>query len=291
MPAPAALAPEALPLAAIDPEALLRDRTRSDPAALAELRASILAHGLRMPIEVFELADPAGPRRYGLISGYRRLAAHHALAADGLAAFATIPAFVRAPGSIAEAMTAMAEENAIRADVSPWEQAALAVTARDRAIFPTLDAAIDGLYGSLTRSNRHRTRTVAHLVEELAGHLSAPETLSQRQLLRLAAATARGYGDLMRHALTETRDRAPDTQWRLLLPILAECEDTTIPDPRPDHGPRNRPRRTFRAPTRAINVRRERTADGWCLHFTGRDAQSGLIDDIFDRIEAIFKPH
>ena len=50
-----------LPLDAIDPAALIRDRTRSDAAALAELRTSILAHGLRMPIEVFELAEPHGP--------------------------------------------------------------------------------------------------------------------------------------------------------------------------------------------------------------------------------------
>lgn len=279
-----------LPLDAIDAHALIRDRTRADAAALAELRTSLLAHGLRMPIEVFVLADPDGPRRYGLISGYRRLSAFRALAADGLAAFTTIPAFVRTPASISEAMTAMAEENAIRADVSPWEQAALAVTARDRGIFATIDAAIDGLYTSLSRGRRSRMRTIAHLVEELDGHLTTPETLSQRRLLRLAAATARGYGELMRHALTETGNREPDSQWRLLLPILAECEDTAIPDPRPDHGPRDRPRRTFRAPTRALNVRRERTSDGWCLHFTGKDAQGGLIDDILDRIEALFKP-
>ncbi len=121
MPAPDPLAFDPLPLDAIDPEALIRDRTHADDAALAELRTSILAHGLRMPIEVFELAEPHGPHRYGLISGYRRLAAFRSLAADGLTAFTKIPAFVRAPRSIAEAMTAMAEENAIRADVSPWD--------------------------------------------------------------------------------------------------------------------------------------------------------------------------
>ncbi len=289
MPAPDAPSFERLALDAIDPAALLRDRTHTDAAALAELRTSILAHGLRMPIEVFELAEPHGACRYGLISGYRRLAAHRALAADGLAAFATIPAFVRAPRSIAEAMTAMAEENAIRADVSPWEQAALAVAARDRGIFPTVDAAIDGLYASLSRDRRYRMRTIAHLVEELDGHLTAPETLSLRRLLRLAAATARGYGDLMRHALTESR--APRTR-RPVAPAPADPRRVRGPhDPRPP--PRPRPPRPpaphLRAPTRAINVRRERTADGWCVHFTGKDAQSGLIDDVFDRIEALFR--
>ena len=75
------LAPALLAVAAIDPEALLRDRTRSGAGALAELRSSLLAHGLRMPIEVFELANPYGPHRYALISGYRRLTAFASLAA------------------------------------------------------------------------------------------------------------------------------------------------------------------------------------------------------------------
>ena len=73
---------EPLPLDAIAADALTRDRAAIDPTALEELKASILAPGLRMPIEVFELADPDGPRRYGLISGFRRLAAVRALADD-----------------------------------------------------------------------------------------------------------------------------------------------------------------------------------------------------------------
>ena len=91
----------------------------------------------------------------------------------------------------------MVEENAIRADVSPWEQALLAVRARDGGYFDTVDAAIDGLYRSLSRDRRYRMRTLADLVEELYGLLTAPETLSLRRLLRLAAANARGYGELM----------------------------------------------------------------------------------------------
>ena len=232
-----------IPLDAIADDALGRDRTALDPDALDELRLSIAAPGLRMPIEVFELAEPDGPRRYGLISGFRRLAAFRALAADGLPGHATIPAFVREPASIAAAMTAMVEENAIRADVSPWEQALIAVTARDRGLFDTVEAAVDALYANLARDKRKRLRAVAHLAEELDGHLTAPETLSLRQLLRLAAAAARGYGDLMRHALTESRHSDPDSQWRLLLPILAECE-TPDPRPAPRRRPPRRPRRT-----------------------------------------------
>ena len=279
-----------IPTDAIAENALARDRAAIDQTALDELRDSILAHGLRMPIEVFELAEPLDGRRYGLISGFRRLAATRALAAWGVPDHDTIAAFVRTPASITAAMTAMVEENAIRTEVSPWEQALIAVTARDRGLFDTVEAAIDALYTSLSRDKRYRLRAIAHLAEELDGALAAPETLSARQLLRLAAAAARGYADLMRHALTESRLKEPDAQWRLLLPILAECEDPTIPDPRPAAGPRARPRRTWTAPLHRLRIRRERTADGWCLQFTGRDAHGELIDRVFDEIESLLGP-
>ena len=94
----------------------------------------------------------------------------------------------------------------------------------------------------------------------------------------------------MRHALTESRNKVPDAQWRLLLPILAECEDATIPDPRPEFGYRGRPRRTYELPRHGIRIRRERTPDGWCLPFTGRGADADLIDKVFDEIEMLFSP-
>lgn len=165
-----------------------------------------------------------------------------------------------------------------------------AVNARDRGVFDTVEAAVDTLYRSLGSDKRYRLRTIAGLVEALDGQLTAPETYSQASLLRLAAATSRGYGDLMRHALAESRNATPDTQWRLLLPILAECEDPAIPDPNPARGPRDRPRRTFNLPRHRIRIRRERTSDGWCLHFTGKDAHGDLIDRVFDEIENMFSP-
>lgn len=280
-----------IPLDAIAADALVRDRTAQDAPALAELVTSIGTKGLRMPIEVFEFAEPEDGRRYGLVSGFRRLAAFRTLRDDwGFKHCAEIPAFVRQPKSVADAMTAMVEENAIRAEVSPWEQALLAVTAWQRGLFDTVDAAVDGLYQNLNRDKRKRLRAIAHLAEELEGVLTAPETLPQQRLLRVAAAVSRGYGDLIRHALAESRNREPERQWRLLLPTLAECEDASIPEPRPEAGHRDRPRRTYVLPRKAIRIRRERTQDGWCLHFTGRDADGAPIDKVFDEIEFLFSP-
>jgi ParB family chromosome partitioning protein len=288
MPDPSPIVP--IPLAAIDAAALARDRAALDPQALDELKTSILDAGLRMPIEVYALGEPRGEVRFGLISGFRRLAAVRALNDWGLPGHDTISAFVRDPGTVEAAMKAMVEENAIRADVSPWEQALVALAARDRGVFETVEAAIDGLYASLHRDKRRRLRAVAQLAEELEGCLTAPETLTLRLLLRLAAAASRGYADLMRHALTESRSKEPDHQMRLLLPILAECEDPAIPDPRPAAGRRDRPRRTYAAPLHSLRIRRERTRDGWCLHFTGKDATGMMIDGVLDDIERMYSP-
>ena len=59
-----------IPLSAIAADALARDQARLDPP---RSRAEGLdpRHGLRQPIELFELAEP-GELRYGLIAGFRR---------------------------------------------------------------------------------------------------------------------------------------------------------------------------------------------------------------------------
>jgi ParB family chromosome partitioning protein len=183
----------------------------------------------------------------------------------------------------------MVEENAIRADLSPWEQALAPVRAARAGAWPGTDAALDALYANLARQKRARLRAIAHLAEELDGHLAAPETLSERQLLRLAALIPRGYADLIRATLSETSTADPEAQWRALLPILAAAEhpepaETAAP-PRPDT-----PRRAATVVRPALTNRREPTRNGWCLHFAGRDATSSLLDSVIDRVEYMFSP-
>jgi hypothetical protein len=83
-----------IPLAEIDAAALTRDRTGLDPEPRAELQLSLATSGLRQPIEVFPLAEPSGPHRYGLLSGYRRLLAFRSLHAEtGQDRWAAVPAW------------------------------------------------------------------------------------------------------------------------------------------------------------------------------------------------------
>ncbi len=60
-----------VPLAEIDDAALARDRGGLDETELTELRLSIAASGLRIPVELFALSEPRPPHRYGLLSGLR----------------------------------------------------------------------------------------------------------------------------------------------------------------------------------------------------------------------------
>jgi ParB family chromosome partitioning protein len=275
-------------LAEIEAGALTRDRTGLDAGPLTELEVSIAANGLRQPIEIFPLADPYDGMTFGLLSGYRRLYAfrnlHERTRQDR---YAQIPAFVRERQDLAKSMAAMVEENEIRAGISPYERGLICVYARNEGVFGSIEQAVDGLFPRADRNKRTRLRAIAHFAEEIGGFFSAPEKLSERQIERILRANVAGFGDLLRTALEESSVSDPDHQWSLVQPILAEAEENARnPEPARSAG---RPRRVLR-PRYGVIIRRERTKDGWCLHFTGREATGPLIDLVLDEIERMYAP-
>jgi ParB family chromosome partitioning protein len=282
-----------VPLAEIDDTALARDRTGLDPESLRELRDSIVKSGLRLPVELFPLPEPYGEVRYGIVSGFRRVAACRELFGWGMEQYAAIPAIVRPARELAETLAAMVEENAVRADLSPYEQGRIAWFARNAGVFPTIEEAVDRLYPAANPMKRSRLRALATLPEELDGLLTAPEKLSLRQALRIAGAIRDGFGEAMATALQQSSLKDPETQWALLQPYLMEAErlgaDEGEAAPAPAPVERRRPIRVSR-PRVGIVVRREMTRDGWCLHFTGKEAKSALMDRVIEELEDIFSP-
>ncbi len=277
-----------VPLGTIDPGALSRDRTGLDPEPMTELENSISATGLRQPIEIFPLATPYETYTHGLLSGYRRLFAfrqlHERTAQDR---FAAIPAFIRPRADLGPAMAAMVEENEIRAGISPYERGLVCVKARDMGAFGSIEEAVEGLYPSVSRHKRRRLRAIAAFAEEIGGFFSAPEKLTQQQIERIIRANVAGFGDLMRTALEESSVTDPDHQWNLVQPILEESEENAR-NPQISRAP-GRPRRILR-PRYGVTIRRERTRDGWSLHFTGREAIGPLMDLVLDEIERMYAP-
>ena len=55
---------------------------------------------------------------------------------------------------------------------------------------------------------------------------------------------------------------------------------------------KGRPRagRPSRVARPGLTIRREQTRDGYALHFSGRDADSGLLDAVIDEIDRLFGP-
>lgn len=89
------------------------DRRAFDPSSLADLAASILAHGLAQPITVRPSADGPG---YLIVAGERRYRAHL------LAGLPTIPTIIRTLSDRA-ASAVMLAENLSRSDLDPMEEA------------------------------------------------------------------------------------------------------------------------------------------------------------------------
>ena len=265
-----------LPLTEIAPHALLRDRTALEPSALHLLQHSIAAEGLRTPIEVWRLSTPNNGHTYGLISGLRRLTACRALGHP------TIPAFLRAPQTIAQALASMVTENEIREPVTPWEKATLILNAIAEGHFDTPDTAIAALFPSTPRTTRTRIRNHVSVAEALAPLLTEPSSLTIRQLDTLAAALQSGHEDLLTATLHSVMGQSAETQWSTLSPVLMDVlREPTNPTTR-------RPRRLLKL-RQSLTITREACHGGYLLRFTGPQAKSpGLIDDVLDKVEEWF---
>ncbi|WP_179381633.1 ParB/RepB/Spo0J family partition protein [Jannaschia marina] len=182
----------ALPLGQIEVDHLQRDRlmpeapgTDEDMQALIE---SLRARGQQVPIDVVRLRSRPG-ERYGLISGMRRVTALRALHAETREArFSTVKARVIRPETLPAAYLSMVEENEIRAGVSFYERARVAVKAVEAGAFTDLPAALKGLYGNVSRAKRSKIGSFAEVVSALDGALRFPAALSEKRGLALVAA-------------------------------------------------------------------------------------------------------
>ncbi len=224
-----------LPLAAIAADHLLRDRIAADEEATEALVASLREHGQRVPVEVEDL----GGGRYGLISGWRRLAALARLAGEE-ARFGTVLAFVRSPAGAAEAYVAMVEENEIRLGLSYYERARIVARAADLGVFASEREALARLFASGSRARRSKIGSFVTVVRALDGHLRFPAALPERLGLRLAQAIAAGAGPGLASALDAAAPGDAAAEQALLARALApraaggdSAADPPAPPPSP----------------------------------------------------------
>ena len=207
-----------LPIERIHLEHITRDRTSLDPEAMEELIASVRASGVRMPVEV----APLGDGTYGLISGYRRIAAVRALAAEGMPA--TVPVIVRDETDLGESYARMVEENEVRSQITPYERGRIAVIAAGQGAFPDTTAAVNAIFASASRAKRSKIRSFAALHEELGDLLRNAQDLSERDGLRVAAAMREGFAAKLRAALERREAGDARAEWAAIEPIVREAE-------------------------------------------------------------------
>lgn len=210
-----------LALPEIDERHLARDRlpVPGEDEELASLKASLAAHGQRMPIEVMRLENR--PHPYGLLSGLRRLTALRELHAEtGEARFATVRALIRRPESPAAAYLAMVEENEIRSGLSYYERARLAALTADMGVFESERAALLGLFGAASRARRSKIGSFIAIYRALGGSLRFPTALPERLGLKLAEALKMHGAEPFLAALEEGEPASPAEEQAALAAAL-----------------------------------------------------------------------
>lgn len=219
-----------LPLDDISPDHLSRDRIPVEDEEMAALRESLRLHGQRTPIEVTPLEGTALP--YGLISGWRRLHALKALAAEtGESRFSTVQAIIRRPDTVADAYVNMVEENEIRVGLSQYERARVAALATQRGIFPTEKAALLALFATASRAKRSRIRAFLELYHALDGVLRFPTHLPERLGLELVETVRAGDADRIAREIASGDPQTPEEELEVLRQALAAKSTPAKPRP------------------------------------------------------------
>lgn len=215
---------QALPLASIVVDHLVRDRLPVWDEAMEALLGSLRDRGQQTPIEVVRLSGG----RYGLISGWRRLAALTRLAAEpgGAGEAATVLALERSPADAAAAYLAMVEENEVRVDLSHYERARIAVKAVEHGAYPSQKAALLALFRNASRSRRSKIRSFIPLVEQLDEVLRFPTQLGERLGLSLGAALVADAGLAVRleAALERAAPADAETEQAMIREVLKPQE-------------------------------------------------------------------
>lgn len=198
---------QALPLAAIDADYLVRDRLLASEEDMAPLVESLRSRGQQTPIEVVDL----GSGRFGLISGWRRLSTLQRLWQEtGEDRFSRIQALLRRPESASAAYLAMVEENEIRVGLSYYERARIVARAAERGVFVSEAAALRGLFAAASRAKRSKIGSFLPLYHRLDGDLRFPSAIPER--LGLALSKALEADPALVHGLAaRLRKAAPET--------------------------------------------------------------------------------
>ncbi len=285
-----------LPLADILDDAMIRDRMTLDPVELEELKTSIASHGLRLPIEVFEReADAVDARRYGLLSGYRRLRAYRELQAlTGDAKYDSIKALVRDPKDLGGAFSAMVEENEIRSTLSHFERGRIAVIAAQQGAYSTTEEAVANLFNSASKAKRSKIRSFSLIFEELGDMLQFPDSLKEREGLRLANSLRNGAETIIREALATGQGTSAALEWALLELVIEDTEKVAQPGTKGGRPRITAPKLGWQGEdvlhlSSGVTLHRQEDSQGHLIRIKGKGVDSTLIEKAMESLRYLFE--
>ncbi len=275
-----------VPVEEIDADALVRDRLVLDADEMEELKTSIAANGLRLPVEIFRPSG-SGSHRYGLLSGYRRLKAVRDLKAlTGDAKFDKIKAVIRDPEAMGGTFAAMVEENEIRASLSQYERGRIAVIAAQQGAFASAEEAVAALFPAASKAKRSKIRSFALIFEELGDMLTFPDLIKEKDGLRLAAALRDGAEVRLREALAEGVADTPTDEAALIDYALARV-DPPQGDPARGGRPRKSPEGRSVALSSGITLQLAEDGQGWLIRLKGRRVSRALVETAMNELERL----
>lgn len=167
-----------LPLDKIATHHLARDRMVMDVEEMTALAASLAERGQQTPVEVVTLSGG----RFGLISGLRRVEALRTIGATH------VLALIKTPEDSQDAYRAMVEENEIRAGLSFFERANIAVAAVGQGVYPDPRAAVLGLFAHAPKAKRSKILNFVTVHRALGRSLAFPAAIPEHLGLALAKA-------------------------------------------------------------------------------------------------------
>ena len=275
-----------LPIDVIEPQSLQRDRTVLDKEAMDELEYSISLHGVRMPIEVYEINSNRSDKQYGLLSGYRRLIAQQNLYARSAdETFKSIKAVVRDPSAMGGAFVAMVEENEIRQDLSHYERGRIAAIAAQQGAFATTEDAVAQMFAAASKAKRSKIRSFAMIFEELGDLLEFPESIREKDGLRLASALRNGAEIELRDALGEAHATGAKSEWATVESVLTKNTNVSH-DPTRGGRPKSKPSKIewigndrFITPL-GLTVQSEMDENGAVIRLSGKEVSPELMQTI-----------
>lgn len=286
-----------LPVGDIDADSMVRDRSVLDADELLELRLSIAANGLRLPVEVYALpgaSDEGGPR-YGLLSGYRRLmAVRELLGLTEQDKYKTIRAIIRPAAETDAAFVAMVEENEVRSELSQFERGRIAVIAAHQGAFLNVEEAVNKLFATGSKAKRSKVRSFALIFEELGDMLEFPDALSEKRGLRLATALRQGAESRIRDALAATAIGSAEEEWAEIDAVIASLDE---PSPDPKRGGRPKTAKPMTGWQNAetlvtssgITIRQQSDSKGYILRFEGKQLDKTLMDSLVAEIQHLLE--